>query len=433
MEHRPLAPQRASAARLLRARRGYLGWWIAGALALVSFSRVPFFNPVLGIFIAPLEEEFGWSRTTIVGALSLGTVGAAVIAPFLGPVVDRYGGRAFIVASVAVCGVLLLLLAAVGEIWEFYLLFGLGRAIVLSILDIAIVVTVANWFIRQRGRAMGLMALGSRGGVVVMPLVTLLFLSLFDWRAAFLALGVVVLIVAVAPPWLVVRRRPEDVGQRPDGDSPRPPELLEESEGADPRWTARQAIRTRAFWLLLLGTSQLYLVGGAVSLTMVSHFQDNGLSQGTAVTVVTLWALVGIGGGMAGGELRRRLPIRYSLPAASALTAGAVAWLIVVDNVWMAYVFAAWHGATFGVQLPLQMTSFPDYFGRWSVGAIRGLTAPVQLGLNALGPLLATLVFDSRGSYDLIFGVFAGLMGVGAVLILLAAPPRHKAAPSPAS
>ena len=94
----------------------------------------------------------------------------------------------------------------------------------------------------------------------------------------------------------------------------------------------------------------------------------------------------------------------------------------------MAFVFAAWHGTAFGAQLPLNQTAFPDYFGRWTVGAIRGITAPVQFGLNALGPLVASIAFDRTGSYDKAFLVFAVMLLVGAGLIALASPPRRKVA-----
>ena len=410
-------------------RRAFLGWWIAGAVSLVAFSRVGFFNPILGVFIEPLETEFGWSRATIAGSISLGTVIAAVIAPFLGPLVDRWGARWILGGAVLTCGLLLLLLAAMDAVWQFYLLFGLGRAATISVMDIAIVVVVSNWFIRNRGRAMGLTLVGTRAGMALMPLIVLLFLSVADWRAAFAALGLLVLLLSAFPAFWLVRRRPEDVGLLPDGDSGirSPLESGGRSVDHDPRWTARQAMQTRAFWLLLLGTGLLMLVSGTVNLTIASHLQDNGLSRGTAISVVTLWAAIGIIGGLVGGEAGQRIPVRFALPAVICVTAGGVAWLMLVDSVWMAYLFAVWHGLAFGAQLPLNQISFPNYFGRWSAGAIRGATAPVQFGLNAVGPVLAGFVFDARGSYDLIYAVFVALLLFGALSILLAVPPASPA------
>ena len=413
----------------------YRGWWVVGAVTLVAFSQVAFFNPVLGVFIGPLQEDFGWSRTEIGVALSIGTLCGAVLAPLIGSRIDRHGARAFLTVAVLLIGICLLLLSAVQEIWQFYVLFSIGRAVVIGLTNLAITVVIANWFIRNRGRATGVTLVGVRGAGVLMPLIVLLFLSLADWRAAFLALGVLVLVLGVVPPWLFVRRCPEDLGLRPDGDpAPLPPAdggAVPDSADADPRWSVRQAVHTRAFWLLLFGTSQIFLVGGAVNLSIVPHLQDNGLGQTTAITVITVWAAMGVVGGIFGGELRQRLPVRAALPASMVVIAIAIGWLVLIENAWMAYLFAIWHGLAFGAMLPLTQVIFPDYFGRWSVGAIRGAMAPVQFGFNAAGPVLAGVVFDSRGSYDLAFLAFVGAYLLAAVLIAFAKPPRHPGAPPP--
>ena len=413
--------------RFVRGRSAYPGWWVAAAVALVGFSRVSFFNPVLGVFIDPLEQEFGWSRTEIAGALSVGTLVGGAIAPFIGPYVDRWGGRWFMVGSVIVMGVLLLALAFVETLGQFYVFFGTGRAIGTGILDLAIVVTISNWFIRSRGRATALVMVGTRGAMALMPLVVLLFISIADWRAAFAALGVILLVFAAIPPYFLVRRRPEDLGLRPDGDRPAVTEGAAGSGGQprtdDPVWTVHDVVRTRTFWLLLWGMSAMFFVGGATNLSMASHLQDNGLSQATAISVITVWAITGIVGGMLGGELRERMGLRFALPLVMMGTTLSLIILLTVQNVWMAYLFALTHGIFFGAQLPLNQIALSDYFGRWSAGAIRGISAPVHWGVNAAGPVTAGLIFDSRGSYDSMFVGFVGLMLMGAALIVLSGKP----------
>ena len=168
-------------------------------------------------------------------------------------------------------------------------------------------------------------------------------------------------------------------------------------------------------------------VGGAVNLTIPSHLEDNGIGRSIAVTVGAVWTIFGIIGCVIGGEIRQHISVRFAQPFILCFTSMSLSWLILVDNVWMAYLFAVWHGFALGPQLPLNHNSFPDYFWRWSVGSLRGLTAPVQFGLNALGPILAGIVFDSRGTYDPLYAVFVGLIVFGAVLILLAVPPVKRA------
>ena len=266
--------------RFIWGRSGYLGWWVLGAITLVSFSRVAFLAPVAGVFVVPLEDEFGWSRTTIALALSIGSLLGAFSTIIVGRILDRHGGRYFLTGSMAIAGCLLILLSTVEEIWQFYLYFGVGRALIIGVVDVAIIVTIANWFIRYRGRAMGIMLVGLRMAFGIMPLIVLAVISSADFRAAFAVIGILILVLGVLPPYFLVRRRPEDLGLHPDGSVNIPSEKTHPKIGRsdnenlntdsyDPRWSAREAIRTRTFWLLLIGTSQLYLVGGAVNFSIV--------------------------------------------------------------------------------------------------------------------------------------------------------------------
>lgn len=414
-------------------RRVFAGWWIAAAASMSSFAAVSFFNPVLGAITPELQAEYGWSTASIALTMVIGGIGGGVIATFVGPIADRHGPRMLLFSSVGVVAGLLVALGFMSDLWQFLLLWGLGRGLTVAVIDIAVVVVIANWFIRRRGSAMGLTMIGTRSGMMVFPLVITAGIWLGGLREAFLLMALLVVAIGVLPP-LIMRRRPEDVGLRPDGDRLRTsvsrgetPSLLT----SDPDWTVREAIRTRAFWLLLFGTTILMAVGGAVNFTFVSHMTQNGIDADTARTALALWAGMGIVGGVLGGELRQRLAVRYSLPLVICVTTSAIVWFILTDTVWMAFVFAIWHGLAFGAQLPLNRISFPDYFGRYSVGRIRSVTAPPQLLINAFGPFVSGLVIDNRGSYDLIYMVFVGLLLTAAISVLLARPPEAPDRKSP--
>ena len=114
----------------------FRGWLVAVAIMAVSFAQVAFFNPVLGVLISPLQDEFGWSRGAIAGALSVGTLAGAAASPIVGPLVDRYGARWFIVAALGVMAVCLVLLAFVNQLWQFYGLYAVGRALVTGIINL---------------------------------------------------------------------------------------------------------------------------------------------------------------------------------------------------------------------------------------------------------------------------------------------------------
>ena len=406
-------------------RRVFAGWWIAAAASMSSFAAVSFFNPVLGAITPELQAEYGWSTASIALTMVVGGIGGGAIATFVGPIADRYGPRMLLFGSVGIVAGLLVGLGFISELWQFLLLWGLGRGITVAVIDIAVIVVIANWFIRRRGSAMGMTMVGTRSGMMIFPLVITAGIWLGGLREAFLLMALLVILIGLLPP-LIMRRRPEDVGLHPDGQRPGASVSTGESQSlldSDPDWTVREAMRTRAFWLLLFGTTMLMTVGGSVNFTFVSHMTQNGIDADTARSALALWAGMGIIGGVAGGELRQRLAVRYALPSIICVTTSSLVWFVMTDTIWMAFVFAIWHGLAFGAQLPLNRISFPDYFGRYSVGRIRSVTAPPQLLLNAFGPFVSGLVIDSRGSYDLIYYVFIGLLLTAALSVLLARRP----------
>lgn len=414
--------------RVARARVSgvYRGWWVAAAASAASLADAPFVNPVLGVFISPLQDEFGWSRGTIAGGLAVGTLAGAAITPIVGPLLDRYGGRILIAGASAIMAICLLLLSQVTAAWQYYLLYGTGRALVIGVVQVAVTVTIANWFIRDRGRATSLQLLGGRGGMAFMPLIALVGIAAFGWRGAFAMLAVLSVLAGLLPALLIIRRRPEDVGLLPDGDvAGAAPRAVKPNRrvATDAYWPVRAVVRTPAFWLLVFGSSQVFVVSGAVNLSMIPHFEDQGLSTGVAVTVVTVWALVGIAGGMLGGEAIQRYGVRLPLSVSLVLTGIGLFWLIYVDSAWSAYGFALFHGTAFGAQMPLTQLVYSEYFGRWTLGAISGITMPIQWLLGAGGPFIASAAFDIRGSYDVIFWIYVGASLMGAVLVFLARPP----------
>lgn len=409
-----------------RVSGAYYGWWVAVAVSLASLGNVAFVNPVLSIFFDPLHREFGWSRGAIAGALSTGTLLGAFISPVVGRKLDRYGARGFLVISALVMAASLALLAFANALWQFYALYSLGRSLVIGVVGLASTVTIANWFIRDRGRATAIVLLGGRLGMALGPVFALLMIDWFGWRGAYISLSLVALLMGFVPAWFLIRRRTEDMGLRPDGDrEPTPSAAVEIAalRAKDPLWSAKEALHTPAFWLLMFGTAQIFAVSGAVNLSIIPHLQDRGLGSSTAVSVITVWAFCGIAGGMLGSEMAQRFFVRYPLSVTMVASALGLAWLIVVDGQVSAYCWAVFHGVTFGAQMSLNQIVPSEYFGRWSVGAISGMTQPVQWILGAAGPVIASVSFDMAGSYTFIFTVYIGLLVLGGVLIGLAKKP----------
>ena len=406
----------------------FYGWVVVSVAALVSFCQVSFFNPVLGVFIEPLSDEFGWSRATLSAAVAIGSLGGAVISPFVGRVLDRRGSRLVLAGGGAVMGACLIALAFTQTRWWFLLFYGIGRATAAGGTGLGTTVAASNWFVRDRGLALGVTLLGSRAGMAILPLAVQLVLLAVGWRSAYVMLGALVLSLAVLPSLRYLRRRPEDEGLLPDGRPPPTPAQVTPAEPVVPteeEWTLREAVRTPALWLLTLATSQMFLVGGAVNLHQMPHLVDRGLSSTAAVGVVSTFAVFGGIGGLLGGVAQRRWGARWTLTGSLVGTAAGLVLLIQADNVAFAYFYGAWYGLVFGSVVTMMQVIYAEYFGRESLGSIRGAVAPVQMVFNAAGPVLAGVAFDVTGSYSQIFWVYTGVLLLAAFWMALARPPRR--------
>ena len=165
-------------------KKPFYGWIIVGVAFLIGITQSGAFQAILAIFMKPMANEFGWSRAAITGSIAIGSLSAALLSPFIGLVLDRHGPR-----MMAFWGILFLSLGLVGmtfvsRIWQLYLFFGMGRMIAVGVLLLAITVSVPNWFIRKRGRAMGIVSLGPLLGSGLLPLLAQFFILVFGWRLA---------------------------------------------------------------------------------------------------------------------------------------------------------------------------------------------------------------------------------------------------------
>jgi predicted MFS family arabinose efflux permease len=261
-----------------------------------------------------------------------------------------------------------------------------------------------------------------------LPLTVQLVVLAASWRAAWAMLGVMVLSLSVLPSLRFMRRRPEDMGLLPDGvPSDAPAAHTPEAAAADSeeQWTLREAVRTPALWLLTLATSQMFLVGGAVNLHQMPHLVDRGLSSTMAVGVVSTFAIFGAVGGLLGGFVQRRLGVRWTFAGSLAGASSGLVLLIQADSPALAYLYGAWYGLVFGSMITMMQVVYAEYFGRKSLGSIRGAVTPIQMAFNATGPVLAGWAFDASGSYVRIFWVYAAVLLLAAVWVALARPPRR--------
>ena len=294
----------------------YYGWVVLFSAGSSQFVRNAAASLTLAVFMFPLAEELGWSRTLIAGAASLGGLVSSFASPAVGWLLDRYGARVVLTVSVLVLGLSVISLSWATVPIAFYLAYGTGRVIFSSPVQIGASVVVSRWFIRLRGRANGILTMCHSAGMVVFPLIAGLVIGVWDWQRAWIVLGVIVWAVALLPVSLLIAQRPEDVGLRPDGDGEQLSKTANDgSDGDEPEWTLKQAMYTPALWILAAATGALFLMQAGTNIHSAAYLRDQGLGQTVATLGITVNAIcLGIGS-LIWGWIVERVPARYVLAA----------------------------------------------------------------------------------------------------------------------
>lgn len=424
-------PSLASA--LARRLPHYYGWIVLACVCAAAFSRAGPAVATLSIFVEPMTSEFGWSRAELSGAVSLGGILAAVLSPAIGSLLDRRGPRLILGVAVLTTGVTLLLLSQIGSLLAFYILFCAARMNFAGPFDLGIYGAISNWFVARRALAASIANVAEKTGLVLLPLLAYVVMSKHDWRTAWLAIGAAVLIVGFLPSWLLIIRRPEDIGQVPD--SAVAVRAVEKPVGSglaaasvEPIFTRAEALRTRAFWMLSLFTLMVYPVQAGMSLHQAAHLLEIGHSAGAAAASVSTFTLFSIVSTLAFGVIARRIGVPVALAITGILLVGAALTMAAATSTAAAVTSAMLFGLGIGGLQVMLPVAWADYFGRRNFGAIRGVALTIQVSAQAMGPLASGLLRDWTGNYSASLTGFAVLSALGALAALLIKPPQFRIA-----
>jgi MFS family permease len=417
-------------------KQPFYGWWIVGAGGMVQWYTSAIFWRGFQAFVPPILETFGWSRGVTGAAISLQRGESGLISPFVGVILDKYGPRKAMAFGVLLTGGGFVYMSQMQSLWQFYI------AIVLLTLGmsfgtfIVFVVTVANWFVRKRARALAtLMSFSAIGGLTLPILVA--SIDTFGWREVMLACGIGFWLIGF-PATLVMRKRPEDYGMVPDGG---PDESLVNGKAnraggiREQAITMRQAIKLRFFWQLAIVTS----LGQLVSSTNLFHFAallDYGMTAALAAAAAGAVAIGDLSGRAGIAVIGDRFDKRKMLTIAMIMQTIGVAGLAGINaevfgvnlGLWPLPLFVVFFGLGFGSSIPLRLSILGDYFGRTSYGSIVGLTSSVNALFGAAGPALVGFIYDGTDSYRLGFTTLAVMLVISIPLALGLEPAGRVAA-----
>lgn len=414
----------------------YYGWVVVFAAGTTTFARMAPSTTTLAVFLSPMSDEFGWSRTLIAGSVSLGALSSIFISPIVGWAVDRFGVHLILVGSMVILGVAMVSLAWATTPLFFYMGFATGRVIFHVPVQIGTGTLISRWFIRKRGRAIGIVYLaGAVGGIVTIQIASLA-ISHWSISAAWIALGAMVLVVAVVPSALLAVDRPEDIGLEPDGQPDPRPELQVAGLPAaghpdETDWSLREAMGTKSLWVLVAVVGTLFMIQAGISVHVGAFFLDRGLSLTAAANAITLNAVVNAFASLIWGSIIERTTVRVAMTGLMVISGLCSLALLAVHSQTTAFAVASLFGIVAAGGNVIPPVAFASYFGRRSIGKIRGVgETGVQVG-QTIGALFSGLVFDISGSYVAAFVAFSALGFLGTVVISSSKPPVKRESQGP--
>ncbi|MBI4284039.1 MAG: MFS transporter, partial [Chloroflexi bacterium] len=380
---------------------GFINLW-GGGYHAYGFSAL--FNPI--------AKELNLSRAVTSVASSIDRIGAGIEAPLIGWITDRFGPRRVILFGVFLFGFALILMNFVNSLWAFYLVWGvmLGAGNNASS-GVPMSTAIANWFVKKRGLALGVRMMIS--AVFLLPLVTWL-ITTQGWRIACVVGGVVMLVVGLLLTWFFIRdRRPEYYGLLPDGatveeevraDSGRMIEkgVAYATEVKEVEFTLRQAMRTPAYWLLIVANIGPSVTSGALMVHFIPLLTDMGLSPTRAATAMTLAGFSSPVARFTSGLLAdrfRKEHLRFLLGGTYLLQATGIVIFVLNQTLAMVYPFLILYFVCLGVNFIVSPSIGARYFGRKAIGSIQGTSVIMTVPIGMLAPVYLGWVYDTTGSY----------------------------------
>jgi MFS family permease len=410
--------------------------WIIIAVTFVTMGIGVNARTAFSLFFPPIIGEFGWDRGVTAGAFSFGFVVSAAASPLIGRLMDRLGPRSVMELGVVLMAGGLLLAPLTTQPWHLYLTIGMlvgAGSICLGYTGQSLY--LPNWFNRRRGLAIGLAFAGvGIGSMTLLPWVQVM-IDQTGWRTACTAIGLLVLIV-LAPINLLLRKRPEDIGLRPDGDAVPAASVQKamsnvvDAEWANTDWTLGRALATSRFWWLAIGYFGGLYIWYAVQVHQTKYLLDIGFGPSVAVWSLGAVSLLGIPGQIFLGHLSDRIGREWvwSIGCAGfAICFAALMALPQVHSLALVYLMVFTQGALgYGLTSVLGAIVVEIFQGK-HYGSIFGTIQVAALSGGAVGPWVTGVLHDVTGNYSLAFAIGIAMSGLSAAAIWLAAPRKVRA------
>ena len=408
--------------------RIFYGWWMVLATGLIHLWGAGTFFYSFTAFFNPIVEEFGWSYAATSFAASIRSVEGGIASPLVGFAADRFGARRLLLLGSIFTGLGFILFSRIHSLWSFYLLFvflSIGSSLLFPVPGWT---AVANWFLKKRGTALGILsaAIGLGGGLIYLANA---LITLYGWRLTLIFTGIGSWVIGI-PLSLMVRHRPEPYGLAPDGERRVKPvqdpsgDGIEGAGGPAEGLGLREALRTRAFWGIAITVTVSSATVHAIIVHVMPYLVSVDFDRKTASLMASSLVLVSTVGRFAMGWLSNRADDRYLLAAGMAMQALGILFLTGARNLWWAVMFIVILGPAYGGVLTLRLTIQAKYFGSRAFGSIQGTLMAIMIIGSMSSPFLTGKCYDFYGDYRLAWLAIAAANAAVAPLALKIRPPQ---------
>ncbi len=400
----------------------YYGWIILLISTSMSAVRPVMAVATLSVFITPMSDELNWSRTAFSGAVSIGGFVGAFASPIIGKGIDRYGTSLVMAFSSLIVAVSAIAISQIESIVYFYVFYICGRAMFAGPLMLAPAVAVSNWFVTKRAITLAILQVSQGLGLAIIPFIAKSIIVSQDWPSARIFLGIMVLIIGVIPPGALMVRKPEDVGLMPDNIT----SSSKSDDSAETSYTLKEALRTHTMWFLMIFAGFGFMVQAGISLHQAPYYHDQGIPYSQAASIVSIFALSSATGGFLFPLFTTRFSARIMATLSSLFMTIGVIIMIQADTFYLGVISALVFGNGLGGMSTLINVLWADYYGRESLGVIRGVSLPVQTGGQAIGPIASGVLYDLTGDYFISLIYFLVVISLATVFVFISKPPKKQ-------
>lgn len=402
----------------------FYGWVMLPIVLVIQICSSPGQTFGVSIFNPYIREELGLSHSEISGAYMVGTLLASLPMFYVGSLMDRYGPRRILTVVVILFGVTCVGFSQATGLITVFLSFLFLRMLAQGSMGLLTANTMALWFNRKLGLAVGIVSTGSALSMGFVPKVNLWLVQAVGWRTAYIILGVCVVTAILPLLAILFRNRPEDIGQKPDGVAIDLTGISEpEPEKAH---DLAFAIRTRAYWIMAVTTAMPAMIITGIHFHAVQIYVDATLTEADAAGMFTTFAVAVAISMLIGGIMADRFRLNLLLSGSMIGISGGIWLLTQVHSTWTSDLFAIALGAGQGVFMSVRSTLWVRYYGRAHLGKIRGTLTTIEVAASSTGPLLMGAAHDLFGSYNGILFIFASITAPMVIVTLFATPPRDE-------